>query len=71
MNQHKWQFPSRFRRNAFGWRSQVSLQRIKEVLFEIRDPSLAADEVLFLEKTSPALEHVDGSSVPLKTQSII
>lgn len=68
MNQHKWQFSSRFRRHAFGWRSQVPLQRIKEALSEIRavarrDPNLAAEgAVIFLEKISPALEHVDSSS---------
>jgi hypothetical protein len=67
-NQYKWQFSSRFRRHAFGWRSQVPLQRIKEALSEIRavarrDSTLAAEgAVIFLEKISPALEHVDSSS---------
>ncbi|WP_028232700.1 hypothetical protein [Paraburkholderia mimosarum] len=65
---HKWQFAQRFRRHAFGWRSDVPLQRIKEAVAEIRqvartDTALAADgAVRFLEKVSPALEHVDSSS---------
>ncbi len=73
MNKHKWQFSSSFRRNAFGWRSQIPVQRIKEALSEIRatarrDPLLAADgAVLFLEKISSALEHVDSSSGAIVT----
>lgn len=65
---HKWQFASRFRRHAFGWRSNTPLQRIKEALTEIRqvarkDPVLAAEgAVTLLEKLSPALEQVDSSS---------
>ncbi len=65
---HKWQFRSRFRRNAFGWRSQPAIQRIREATAEIKqvgrgDAVLAAEgAVLFLEKLSPALEHVDSSS---------
>ncbi|MEX3638238.1 hypothetical protein [Paraburkholderia sp. BR14320] len=65
---YKWQFAQRFRRHAFGWRSDVPIQRIKEALAEIRqmarsDAVLAAEgAVKFLEKVSPALEHVDSSS---------
>lgn len=65
---HKWQFRSRFRRNAFGWKSQPAIQRVKEATAEIKkvgrnDAVLAAEgAVLFLEKLSPALEHVDSSS---------
>lgn len=68
MSTHKWQFVPRFRRSGFGWRSQVPMQRIKEALSEIRkvarkDPVLGAEgAVLFLEKISPALDHVDSSS---------
>lgn len=64
---HKWTFAARFRRHAFGWRSQPAVQQVREATAEIRkvarkDPALAAaDAVLFLEKVSPALEHVDGS----------
>jgi hypothetical protein len=65
---HKWAFAARFRRNAFGWRSQPAITRIKEAVSEIRkaartDPILAAEgAVALLERLSPALEHVDSSS---------
>lgn len=68
MSQYQWQFSSKFRRNAFGWRSQIPIQRIKEALSEIRmvarrDPILGAEgAVLFLTKISPSLECVDSSS---------
>lgn len=65
---HKWEFKARFRRHAFGWRSQPAIQRIKQAVSEIKtvarnDPVLAADgAVTLLERLSPALEHIDGSS---------
>jgi len=65
---HKWQFASRFRRHAFGWRSDAPIQRLKEALAEIKplarkEPVLAAEgAVALLEKLSPALEQVDSSS---------
>ena len=68
MPPHKWQFASRFRRNAFGWKSDTPIQRIKEALTEIKqvarkEPILAAEgAVTLLEKLSPALEQVDSSS---------
>jgi len=68
MSTHKWEFLPRFRRNGFGWRSQVPIQRIKEAVSEIKkvarkDKELAAEgAVLFLEKISPALANVDSSS---------
>ncbi|GAA0792625.1 hypothetical protein N6G02_08745 [Cupriavidus gilardii] len=68
MSAHKWQFSSRFRRHAFGWRSDTPIQRIKEALAEIKqvarkEPLLAAEgAVQLLEKLSPALEQVDSSS---------
>ncbi len=68
MSVHKWQFPSRFRRHAFGWRSDTPVQRIKEALKEIKqvarkEPVLAAEgAIILLEKLSPALEQVDSSS---------
>jgi hypothetical protein len=68
MSAHKWQFASRFRRNAFGWRSDTPILRIKEALSEIKqvarkEPVLAAEgAVAFFEKISPALEQVDSSS---------
>jgi len=61
-------FRARFRRNAFGWKSQPAIRRIKEAVSEIRkvarkDEALAAEgAVLFLEKVSPAIEYVDSSS---------
>ena len=70
---HKWQFAPRFRRNAFGWKSAVPIQRIKEAVSEIKqvarkEPLLAAEgAVLFFEKLSPALMHVDSSSGALGT----
>ncbi len=72
----KWQFSSRFRRRAFGWKSQPPIQRVKEAVTEIkaiarRDPLLAAKgAVLFLEKVSPALEQVDSSSGAIGTAVI-
>jgi len=71
--QHRWQFAGRFRRNAFGWRSQPAIQRVREAVSEIKrvrrtGPVLAAEgAVLFLEKVSPALEHVDSSSGAIGT----
>ena len=70
---HTWRFKARFRRHAFGWRSQPAIQRIKEAVREIqavarKDPVLAADgSVSLLERISPALEHVDGSSGAIGT----
>jgi hypothetical protein len=70
---HRWEFKARFRRHAFGWLSQPAIQRIKQAVSEIkrvarRDPLLAADgAVTLLERLSPALEHVDGSSGAIGT----
>ena len=68
MSSHKWQFASRFRRHAFGWRSDTPVQRIKEAITEIKqvarkEPVIAAEgAIILLEKLSPALEQVDSSS---------
>lgn len=65
---HTWAFKARFRRHAFGWRSQPAIVRIKEAISEIlavarHDTTVAADgAILLLERLSPALEHVDSSS---------
>ncbi|MBI4409076.1 MAG: hypothetical protein HY561_05180 [Gemmatimonadetes bacterium] len=70
---HSWAFARRFRAGAFGWKSQPAITRVKEAVAEItrvarRDPVLAAEgAVLFLEKVSPALQHVDGSSGAIGT----
>jgi hypothetical protein len=69
----RWQFKARFRRHAFGWRSRPAVQRVREATTEIRkaarqDPVLAAEgAVTLLERLSPALEHVDGSSGAIGT----
>jgi hypothetical protein len=55
MPAHKWTFAPRFRRSAFGWKSALPIQRIKEAISEIRsvariDPVLGAEgAVLLLE----------------------
>lgn len=73
MSAHKWQFSARFRRHAFGWRSDTPIQRIKEALAEIKqvahkEPVVAAEgAVTLLEKLSPALNQVDSSSGALGT----
>lgn len=65
---YKWQFIPRFRRHAFGWKSDTAIPRIKEAASEIKavakkEPALAAEgAVLFLEKLVPAIEEVDSSS---------
>ncbi|QDE93689.1 hypothetical protein BHS06_34505 [Myxococcus xanthus] len=70
---HKWEFKTRFRRHAFGWKSQPAITRIKQAVTEIKQaakkaPVLAAEgAVLFLERLSPALAHVDGSSGAIGT----
>ena len=64
----KWEFKARFRRGGFGWKSEPAILRIRQAVSEIKkvartDPVLAAEgAVAFLERISPALEHVDGSS---------
>ena len=70
---HNWTFRSRFRANAFGWRSDLPIKRIKEAVAEIKkasrkDKMLGAEgAVIFLEKVSGALEHVDSSSGAIGT----
>jgi hypothetical protein len=65
---HVWTFRSQFRAGAFGWRSDLPIKRIKEAVAEIKktarnDRVLGAEgAVIFLEKVSGALAHVDSSS---------
>ena len=72
-NIHKWEFPVRFRRGCFGWRSEPAISRMKEAVVEIskvarKDQILGAmGAVLFLEKLSPALERIDSSSGAIGT----
>jgi tetratricopeptide (TPR) repeat protein len=68
-----WAFTRHIRRGAFGRKSQPAIERVRQAVSEIkkvarRDPVLGAEgAVLFLERVSPALEHVDGSSGPIGT----
>src|SRR5215475_5492476 len=70
---HSWTFRSRFRASALGWRSDLPIKRIKEAVAEIKkatrkDKVLGAEgAVIFLEKVSGALEHVDSSSGAIGT----
>ena len=70
---HSWAFARRFRTRSFGWKSQPAIARVREAVAEIAkvartDPALAAEgAVLFLEKVSSALEHVDSSSGAMGT----
>jgi len=72
-SRYVWEFKARFRRHAFGWRSQPAVGRVTEAVREIRkvarkDAVLAAEgAVLFLERVSPALEQVDSSSGAIGT----
>ena len=70
---YRWEFRARFRRHTFGWRSQPAVQRVKEAVREVksvarRDLLLGGEgAVVFLERVSPALEHVDSSSGAIGT----
>jgi hypothetical protein len=66
---YKWQFKSKFRANAYGWRgSKLAITRLKEAVKEIRtvakaDPVAAGDGcVALMERLWPALQHIDTSS---------
>ena len=69
----KWQFKGRFRRNAFGWKSQPAIERVRQAVTEIKqvartEPIEAAEgAVTFIERLSPALENVDSSSGAIGT----
>jgi hypothetical protein len=73
IERHEWEFKARFRRHAFGWKSQPAITRIRQAVVEIRkvarnDPILAAEgAITFLERVSAALEHVDSSSGAIGT----
>jgi len=70
---HTWEFKARFRRHAFGWRSQPAITRVRQAVAEItkvarKDPVLGAEgAILFLERVSPAIEQVDSSSGSIGT----
>lgn len=42
----RWQFAVRFRRNAFGWRSQQAIQRVREAVSEIRRAARSARRLI-------------------------
>jgi hypothetical protein len=70
---HSWRFKARFRRRAFGWKSQPAIARLQEAVSEITlvariEPILGAEgAVALLERISPALENVDSSSGAIGT----
>lgn len=70
---HIWTFAPRFRAGTFGWRSEPAITRIKEAISEIKatakkDPILGAEgAILFIQKLSPALQNIDGSSGAIGT----
>jgi tRNA (guanine-N7-)-methyltransferase len=62
----KWQFKTKFRANAYGWRgSKLAITRLKDAVKEIRavakaDPVAAGDGcVALMERLWPALQHID------------
>ena len=65
---HTWVFVPRFRKSAFGWRSDTAITRIKEALTEIKavarkDARLGAEgAILLMQKLSPSLQNIDSSS---------
>lgn len=70
----KWQFKTKFRAGAYGWRgSKLATTRLKEAVREIRmtaksDPVAAGDGcVTLMERIWPALQHIDTSSGSLGT----
>lgn len=70
--QCKWEFRSRFRTNAFGWKgSSLAIKRLDEAVKEIRktkDPILRAEgAILLCERMWPAFQQIDSSSGALGT----
>ena len=66
---HKWQFRTKFRTNAYGWRgSSLAISRLKEAAAEIKslqksDPITAGEGVVSLaERIWPAFQGIDTSS---------
>lgn len=66
--EHAWEFNARFRKRAFGWQSAPAIAAIKKAVGEInkmakKEPVVAAEgAIVLIERLSPALEQVDGSS---------
>ena len=70
---HRWIFLSRFKVGGFGWRSELPIKRIREAVSEIKkaarkDKIVGAEgAVIFLERVSQAIGHVDSSSGAIGT----
>jgi hypothetical protein len=67
--ERKWQFKTKFRAKAFGWRgSRLAISRLKEAFSEIKaaakfDPVVAGDgAVSLMERVWPAFQDIDISS---------
>ena len=65
----RWQFKTKFRANAYGWRgSKLAITRLKEAVKEIptvarADPVAAGDGcIALMERLWPAFQHIDTSS---------
>ena len=74
MSERKWQFKSKFRARAYGWRgSRLAISRLKEAASEIKaaaksDPVAAGDgAVSLMERIWPAFQDIDTSSGALGT----
>ena len=68
-SKHVWTFASRFRRGAFGWRSDPAITRIKEALAEIKavnrkEPMRAAEERAY-DLTLQAADTAQGTASAL------
>lgn len=72
---HKWEFKARFRRHAFGWKSQPAITRIKQAVAEIKkvakkDPVLAAEgAIAFLSGCRPRSSTSTARRVPSARRS--
>ena len=70
---HAWAFEARFRRHAFGWRSQPAIARVRQAISEIkkvarRGPSLAGEgAVAFLARFAPLEPH---ARTPARSNSL-
>ena len=65
----RWQFAGRFRRNAFGWRSQPAIQRAREAVLEIKKVfSLFRDSKKRI-RGMPPLDRLDGTLRPTSMES--
>ena len=74
MAERKWQFKTKFRAKAYGWRgSRLAISRLKEAVSEIKaaaksDPVAAGDgAVSLMERIWPAFQDIDTSSGGLGT----